>query len=77
MSKLAAVAAYEPPNVKLTLSANEGGVLSTRSRDGYRRAEATLTRRQAVALAYRLLHAANEGLDDADVVSEHDQTRVA
>lgn len=51
--------------VRLFIGSNKEDLAVLDATDGYRRATARLTRQQAIALAYRLLHAANDvGQDD-------------
>ena len=52
--------------VRLHISATDDG-LTVADSPGYRRATARMTKRQAQALAYKLLHAANDGFDDSEV----------
>lgn len=66
--KISAWAAVEGKQmVRMVLGGDDPILLRVWSEGGHTRAIAHLTNRQAIARAYKLLHAANAGQIDADV----------
>lgn len=64
--------------VRLFVGSSVAGEVTVIDEPAYRRCTAKMTRRQAIALAYRLLHAANdEGKTDSDDVAPSSQLRRA
>lgn len=68
--KITAIAHWDANVVRLHLSATEAGQLSVVHDGDFRRANASLTVKQAVALAYKLLHAANDATKEQTPIDE-------
>lgn len=64
--------------VRLFVGSSVEGEVTVIDEPAYRRATVRMTRRQAIALAYRLLHASNDiGKDEIDEVAPSSQLRRA